>query len=68
MKNEITISKAGSKLTGARFNCSQCHAPQVQNVKLITNSKFQPEYTSKDGAFKSSWDDTEFMKGIDTTK
>jgi len=63
----VSIKKLNHLYQG-RYNCSQCHAPQATNVKLITNSKFQPEYTSKDGAFKSSWDDTKFMEGIDTTK
>ena len=63
----VSIKKLNHLYQG-RYNCSQCHAPQAQNVKLITDSKFQPEYTSKDGAFKSSWNDTKFMEGIDTTK
>jgi len=63
----VSIKKLKTLYPG-RYNCSQCHAPQATNVKLITNNQFEPEYVSKDGAFKSSWDDTEFMKGIDTTK
>jgi cytochrome c-type protein NapB len=63
----ISIKKT-NKLYKGRFNCSQCHAPQAQNVKLITENNFQADFTSKDGAFKSSWDDTKFMEGIDTTK
>ena len=51
-----------------RYNCSQCHAPQATNVKLITDSKFTAQYATKDGAFKSSWDEDEFMRSIDTTK
>jgi cytochrome c-type protein NapB len=64
----VSIKSTGGKLYQGRFNCSQCHAPQAQNVKLVTENKFQPEYTAKDGAFKSSWDDTKFMEDIDTTK
>ena len=63
----VSIKKINHLYQG-RFNCSQCHAPQAQNVKLLTDNKFQPEYTSKDGAFKSSWDDTKYMEDIDTTK
>jgi cytochrome c-type protein NapB len=65
---DVSIKSTGGKLYPGRFNCSQCHAPQAQNVKLLTDNKFQPEYTSKDGAFKSSWDDKKFMEDIDTTK
>ena len=63
----VSIKKLNHLYQG-RFNCSQCHAPQATNVKLVTDNKFTPEYTSKDGAFKSSWDDTKFMEDIDTTK
>jgi len=63
----VSIKKL-NKLYPGRYNCSQCHAPQATNVKLITNSQFQPEFTSKDGAFKSSWNDTKYMEDIDTTK
>jgi cytochrome c-type protein NapB len=63
----VSIKKLNHLYQG-RYNCSQCHAPQARNVDLITGSKFQADYTSKDGAFKSSWDDTKFMDGIDTTK
>ena len=65
--SNVSIKKINHLYQG-RFNCSQCHAPQAQNVKLITANKFTPEYTSKDGAFKSSWDDKKFMEDIDTTK
>jgi cytochrome c-type protein NapB len=34
------------KLNPARYNCSQCHAPQA-NVKPIVGNTFQPEFTSK---------------------
>jgi len=63
----VSIKKLNHLYQG-RFNCSQCHAPQATNVKLITDNKFTPEYTSKDGEFKSSWDDTKYMEDIDTTK
>ncbi len=62
----VNIKKLNHLYPG-RFNCSQCHAPQA-NVKLLVENKFKPEYAAKDGAFKSSWDDTEFMRDIDTTK
>jgi len=62
----VSIKKQQHLYQG-RFNCSQCHAPQA-NVKPLVGSTFKPEYTKKDGAFKSSWTDEEFMKDIDTTK
>jgi len=62
----VSIQKQDHLYQG-RFNCSQCHAPQA-NVKPLVESTFKAEYTKKDGAFKSSWNDSEFMKDIDTTK
>jgi len=67
-KLENVSIKKENKLYQGRFNCSQCHAPQDMSVKLVTPNNFKPEFTSKDGAFKSSWDDTKFMEDIDTTK
>lgn len=63
MKNEIAISET-EQLSGARFNCSQCHAPQSKG-QLVENT-FQPEYTSKDGANKSSWQGSSLTEGLDT--
>ncbi|TLP37067.1 nitrate reductase cytochrome c-type subunit [Arcobacter arenosus] len=63
MKNEIAISEMQT-LAGARFNCSQCHAPQSEG-QLVENT-FQAEYTSKDGASKSSWEGTSLTEGLDT--
>jgi len=64
--SHIDIQKE-NKLVGARYNCTQCHAPQSDS-KLPVANNFVPEYTSKDGASKSSWNGTKFMEGIDTTK
>jgi len=66
VKSNVSIKKLDHLYQG-RFNCSQCHAPQADVKPLVENS-FTAEYTKKGGEFKSSWDDTEFMKGIDTTK
>jgi cytochrome c-type protein NapB len=66
-QKNVSIKKMDGKLYQGRFNCSQCHAPQ-SNAKLITPNNFEADFTSKDGAFKSSWDDTKFMEDIDTTK
>jgi len=65
MQNEISISKASTKLTGARFNCSQCHAPQSQGNLLVENT-FEADFTSKDGASKSSWNGSMMTYGLDT--
>lgn len=59
----VTIKEMAS-LSGARFNCSQCHAPQSQG-ELVGNT-FQAEFTSKDGANKSSWTGTSLTEGLDT--
>jgi len=63
MKNEISIKKM-DQLAGARFNCSQCHAPQSEG-QLVENN-FQADFTSKDGANKSSWDGSKLTEGLDT--
>ena len=62
----VSIEKE-SKLVGARFNCSQCHAPQSEG-KLAVENTFEATYINKDGASKSSWNGTRLMEGIDTTK
>ncbi|MCD4758646.1 MAG: nitrate reductase cytochrome c-type subunit [Arcobacteraceae bacterium] len=63
MKNEIAI-KEESTLVNARFNCSQCHAPQ--SVGQLVENTFSPDFTSKDGASKSSWSGSKLTEGLDT--
>ncbi|MGE4419649.1 MAG: nitrate reductase cytochrome c-type subunit [Sulfurimonas sp.] len=63
-KNEVSI-KEESKLQGARFNCSQCHAPQSQGNLAVENT-FEPVFTSKDGANKSSWSGSKLTEALDT--
>jgi len=63
MKNEIAI-KQKDTLVNARFNCSQCHAPQSEG-QLVGNT-FSPDFTSKDGASKSSWSGSKLTEGLDT--
>ena len=63
MKNEIAI-KEEATLVNARFNCSQCHAPQSTG-QLVENT-FSAEFTSKDGATKSSWSGSKLTEGLDT--
>jgi len=64
--SHISIKKE-SKLVGARFNCSQCHAPQSGDALAVENT-FEADFTSADGASRSSWSGTKLMEGIDTTK
>jgi len=63
LKNTVSIKKDKTLYPG-RWNCTQCHAPQ-SNAKLITKNRFQPDYLSKDGAFKSHWDE-QVTKDLDT--
>ena len=56
-----------NKLVGARFNCSQCHAPQDTGVLAVPNN-FEPAYLDADGSSKSRWNGTRMMEGIDTSK
>lgn len=60
----ISIKKENT-LVGARFNCSQCHAPQDTGVLAVKNN-FEADYTSENGASASSWSGTKLMEGIDT--
>ncbi len=47
-----TVSKSLSTLAGARFNCSQCHAPQSQGEAPKNN--FTTEFRKKDSKSKSN--------------
>ena len=67
-QKNVSIKKTEkNKLYGGRFNCTQCHAPQSGEDLAVENT-FKAEYTSKDGANKSSWSGSKLMEGIDTTK
>jgi len=63
-KNDVSIRKT-DKLQGARFNCSQCHAPQSQGNLAVENT-FQPQYTSPTGATKSTWQGGKLTDGLET--
>ena len=63
LKNVSIIKE--DRLVGARFNCSQCHAPQDTGVIAVKNN-FEADYTAKDGADKSTWNGTKLMEGINT--
>ena len=53
-KNEIAISKKKDTLVQARFNCSQCHAPQSTGALAVSNT-FQGGFSDPDGKSKSNW-------------
>ena len=63
----VSIKSTAGRLSGARFNCTQCHAPQSNATDAPANT-FEAVYTSKDGASKSSWTGSKLMDGIDTLK
>ncbi len=65
MKNETSV-KPIPQLAGARFNCTQCHAPQSQGALAVENT-FEANFTKKDGEFKSSWDEV-ILEDLDTVK
>ena len=65
MKNEVSIKSTGDKLPGARFNCTQCHAPQSTG-KLAVENTFKAVYSDKDGASKSRWIGTRLTDALDT--
>lgn len=62
-KNEVSIKEI-STLSGARFNCSQCHAPQSSG-QLVENN-FKAEFTTKDGDTKSHWSGDKFTDSLKT--
>lgn len=55
-----------SKLAGARFNCSQCHAPQSETKPLV-NNEFSPDFQSEAEKSGSNLADT-LNIGNDTLK
>jgi len=60
----ITIQELNT-LSKARFNCSQCHAPQSK-TKLTVKNTFIPDYASKNGTKKSSWKGSKLTEGLNT--
>jgi len=63
-KNETSIVTKDS-LQGARFNCSQCHAPQSQGNLAVENT-FEATYTKENGADSSSWSGASMTDALDT--
>lgn len=65
-KNEVSIVQ-NDTLQGARYNCSQCHAPQSQGNLAVENT-FEAAYTAQDGASRSSWAGRKLTDSLDTVK
>ena len=63
----INVDKGEQKLYAGRFNCTQCHAPQATN-ELVDDNHFKPVYTAPDGDAKSSWNQSKWLKDINTQK
>lgn len=53
-KNETAISEKKDTLVQARFNCSQCHAPQSTGALAVSNT-FEGGFSDADGKSKSNW-------------
>lgn len=64
LKNEVAIVQE-DKLQHSRFNCSACHAPQSQGNLAVENT-FEPVFTSKDGANRSSWAGNKITEALNT--
>jgi cytochrome c-type protein NapB len=60
----ISIKKE-NHLVGARYNCTQCHAPQSEGELAVPNN-FEPDYIDPDGAHKSRWVGDRMLEGLNT--
>ncbi len=49
MRNETALAT----VSNARYNCTQCHAPQSDNAPLVENT-FTPDFRAKDGMKRSN--------------
>jgi len=65
MKNEVSIKEIPT-LSGSRFSCTQCHAPQSTG-KLVVKNNFKATFLNKDGESKSRWHEV-LTKDLDTLK
>ncbi|WP_457749183.1 nitrate reductase cytochrome c-type subunit [Sulfurimonas sp.] len=63
----IKVDKDERHLYPGRYNCSQCHAPQATN-ELVDQNHFKPVFTAPDGSSKSSWNQSKWLKHIQTDK
>jgi len=48
-----TVAHKLNKLSSARFNCSQCHAPQ-SDIKPLVKNNFIPDFKSENGSKRSN--------------
>jgi cytochrome c-type protein NapB len=62
-ENETDVKKI-DHLSNARFNCSQCHAPQSRGNLAVENT-FEATYQREGAEFKSTWTDV-MMDDLDT--
>ncbi len=67
MKNEMAISEPTTHLQGARYNCTQCHAPQSQGNLAVENT-FEAVYSEADGKERSRWSGDSYKAYLDTIK
>jgi len=63
--SHISIKKE-NHLVGARYNCTQCHAPQDTGALAVPNT-FEPDYIDPDGASKSRWNGDRMLEGLNTS-
>jgi len=61
----VTVKDTNGKLAGARFSCTQCHAPQSTG-KLAVENTFEAVYSDKDGDTKSAWVGTRLTDDLET--
>lgn len=61
-----TVGKSLNQLSGARFNCSQCHAPQSMATNAPAN-EFEADFRAEGHSKKSNLIDN-INEGVDTLK
>jgi cytochrome c-type protein NapB len=54
---DMRTQKVLTSMSEARYNCTQCHAPQSNNAPLVKN-EFQPDFRSANGSVRSNLLDT----------
>ncbi|MEA3498641.1 MAG: nitrate reductase cytochrome c-type subunit [Campylobacterota bacterium] len=63
-RGDMSIKELAT-LSGSRFNCSQCHAPQSDATDAPANT-FEAVFSDEDGATKSSWTGSRLTDDLDT--
>lgn len=64
--DKLVSSKKLNQVSGSRFNCSQCHAPQSNNA-LIVGNDFEADFR-QDGANRASNLVDNINEGVNTLK